>query len=174
MACIIPATLIILIYLPIFLFAIISKQFRQKFMKVHSSNKKQYTLEALVGVLYFLIITASLYTKISTDQAQIATGVSVYLVSITITYAGYLAFQNTKPNQLTTKWPYSFSRNPTYFFGLMSIFGIAILTTSTTILLLTIIQFMLTHQIILTEEKYLAKKHKTKYKTYTKKVRRYF
>jgi protein-S-isoprenylcysteine O-methyltransferase Ste14 len=170
----IPPILIILIYLPIILFAIISKQFKQKFMKVHSTNKKEYTIEATVGTIYFLIIITSLYTTIPTNQIQIATGISIYLVSLIITYTGYLAFQNTKPNQLTQKWPYSFSRNPTYFFGLTAILGIAILTMSTILLLLVIIQFILTHQIILTEEKDLAKKYKTQYKTYMKKVGRYF
>ena len=169
-----PPILIILTYFPILIFAITSKQFKQKFMQVHSANKKQYITETIAGTIYFLIIVASLYTTISTNQIQTTTGISIYLISLTITYAGYITFKNTKPNQLTQKWPYSFSRNPTYFFGLTSISGIAILTASTTISLLLIIQFILTHQIILTEEKYLTKKHKIKYKEYTKKVGRYF
>ena len=173
MVCLIPATLIILIYLPIFILATTSKQFKQKFMKVHSKDKKQYIIETLAGVIYFLIIISSLYTKTSTNQIQIAIGISIYIVSLTITYLGYISFKKTNKNKLTTKWPYSFSRNPTYFFGLTSILGIAILTTSTIIILLLIIQFILTHQIILSEERYLTKTHKTKYNTYTKKVGRY-
>jgi len=174
MVCLIPTALIILIYLPIFIFATISKQFRQKFMRVHSKSKKQYIIETLVGSIYFLIIIASFYTTTSTNQIQIAVGTSIYLVSLAVTYSGYLSFKNTNQNKLITKWPYSFSRNPTYFFGLTSILGVAIITTSTIIILLLIIQFILTHQIILTEEKYLTKKYKNKYKEYAKKVERYF
>lgn len=168
-----PTALIILIYLPIFIFAIFSKKFKQNFMKVHSETKKQYFIEIFIGIIYFLIIITSLYTTTSTNNLNLISGLVIYIISITITYIGYITFNRTPKNKLTINFPYNFSRNPTYFFGFTAILGVTILTTSITLLILLLIQFILTHRIILTEEEYLAKKYKKEYKTYTKKVRRY-
>lgn len=165
--------LIILIYLPIFVLAIISKPFRNKFMKVHSKTIKQSSIEILVGVIYFLIIILSIFTTISNNKAHLIIGSLIYIIGLTITYTGYIAFIQTPKNKLTTTFPYNISRNPTYFFGLIAILGIAILTISTTLLALLIVQFILTNQIIKIEEKFCKKKYKKEYINYVKKVRRY-
>ncbi len=167
-------TLIVLIYLPIFLFATLSNQFKQKFMKVHSKDFKQYAIESLAGIIYFVIIIVSAYTTISTNNTNIILGLLIYITSIEMTYIGYLSFIKTHKNKLTKNFPYNISRNPTYFFGLTAILGIAILTMSNTLIVLLLIQFALTHKIILNEEKYLEKKYKKEYGNYKKKVRRYF
>lgn len=169
-----PAALIILIYLPILLFAISSKQFKQKFMKVHSITKKQYLTETSVGLIYFFLIAASLFTTITTNTTILSLGLTIYTISLMLTYAGYITFNRTPKNKLITKFPYNISRNPTYFFGLTAVLGITIITMSTHLILLLLIQFILTHKIVLTEEEYLAKKYKKQYANYAKKVRRYF
>jgi len=85
---------------------------------------------------------------------------------------GYHTFFTSE--KIIQKFPYNFSRNPTYFFGLVAILGITIATKSLVLLILLAAQFWLTHKVILQEEEFLTKRYKNQFKKYAKKVSRYF
>tara|TARA_Y100000310_G_scaffold263392_1_gene273585 strand:+ start:1131 stop:1673 length:543 start_codon:yes stop_codon:yes gene_type:complete len=165
-----PGLLIFLIFLPVILLSI-DRNFRKRFFKVHTT-KSQILLDALIGAMYFIIIFYAATLEISKSFTIFFLGAVVYKIGIGITFWGYDVFFKNKPN-IIKKGPYKFSRNPTYFFTFIAILGIAIITTSKILLLLVFIQFALTHQIILQEEKYLLKNFKKQYKDYSDQVPRY-
>jgi len=164
-----PGLLIFLIYLPIILLAV-DKKFRKKFFKVNSLGK-DVLLDAVVGVIYFIIIIYAA-TLIFDKLIPFVIGIIIYKAGLAITFFGYHTFFTSKPG-IIKKFPYNFSRNSTYFFSFIAILGIAIATTSIVLFLLLAIQFILTHKIILKEEEYLEKEFGKAYKDYSKTVRRY-
>lgn len=162
--------LILLVYLPIFILSL-KKDFKKRFSEINSMKKKDLFLEVIAGIFYFILIYLSLISPIKKIIISIIIGSTIYITSLIFTYLGYFTFYKNKG--LITNNIFKYSRNPTYFFGFTSILGIIILTQNIIMLFPLIILFLITHKIILNEEKYLEKKYKTEYLKYKNKTRRY-
>ena len=163
--------LVLLVYLPILLLAITSKYFRNKFCKNHSVKLNHKAVEILIGILYFSMIIIALYFSFSTKDFLMIFGSIIYLTSLFIVYLGYYSY--FKHKELITKFPFNFSRNPTYFYGYLSVIGVAIMIESILLILIVVFQMILVHQTILIEEKYMQKKYGKRYSKYKKRVGRY-
>lgn len=161
--------LTLLIYLPILIF-IFKKDFRENFSRIVSKKTGDLIGEFVVGVLYFLIIFLSFFEETHLGWTAFV-GVLFYLVGIIFTYYGYYLF--FKEEGLIRRGVFLLSRNPTYFFGFVAIFGIVLMTRSWVVGILLVINVLLTHRIILNEEGYLRKVYRKEYETYVRKVRRY-
>jgi len=169
----IAALLGFLVYFPIFLLSLISERFKGKFMMIHAHTKKDYALEAIVGINYFVIIASLLITSFTASNVVLIIGTAIYSFSFFITLSGYFAFYRTQKNAMVRKWPFSFSRNPTYFYGLVALLGLSIITSSLITTILVLMQFVFTHQIVIKEEKYCEERYKQEYTSYKQKVPRY-
>jgi protein-S-isoprenylcysteine O-methyltransferase Ste14 len=161
--------LALIIYLPIFLF-MLKKDFRKRFSKINSNKPTDFLIEITTGILYFLVILYAFMEPIKIGWTALV-GVLFYSVGLILTYRGYYIFYNEKG--LITTDVFAISRNPTYFFGFVAIFGIVMMTNSLIILGLHILLFFLTDKIIINEEKYLIRKYKEQYLRYRKKVRKW-
>ena len=159
----------ILIYIPMF-YLYFNKKSRDKFFKLNS--KGIFVLvEIFSGLLYAFIILFTLFLgKDSSFFLQII-GSIVYLISLILTYIGYFKFVDKQ--DLIERFPFNLSRNPTYFFSFIAIFGIVLFSGSVILFVLLALQFILTHIIILNEEKYLERQYDRKYQEYKQKVKRY-
>ncbi|MFA5484881.1 MAG: isoprenylcysteine carboxylmethyltransferase family protein [Candidatus Pacearchaeota archaeon] len=162
--------LALLIYLPILLLSI-KKDFRLRFSKINSIKKVDLILEAIAGILYFLIILINFIIVPSQSVLHLITGLIIYFVGLILTYLGYFKFYKSK--ELITTGIYRYSRNPTYFFGFISLIGIITMTQSFYQVPLLVFLILITHKIILNEEKFLEKKYKKEYLNYKSKIRRY-
>ena len=162
--------LVLLIYLPIFLLSF-KKEFQLRFSKINSLKKLDLILEGIAGILYFLIISINFITPPSKNILVLIIGLTIYFIGLILTYIGYFTFYKNKG--LITKGIYNYSRNPTYFFAFISLFGIIIMAKSIYQILLLIFLVLITHKIILNEEKYLENKYKNKYLRYKFKTKRY-
>lgn len=167
------ALLIICIYLPIIVYKFLSKDWQNRFMKVHAKTKQQHLNELIAGTLYASIIVFATFEPFTTNQTLFLVGTCVYFIGLIITYSGYYTFFNAPKNKVIKQWPFSISRNPTYFFGFIAIVGVALITKNNLLILLVLAQFMVTHNIILLEEAYCIQTYKKEYERYCKKVRRY-
>mgnify|MGYP006222537137 CR=1 FL=1 len=167
------ALLALLIYVPILFLRIISTRFTSFFMHVHAQKKKDYAVEYLLGVNYFIMMLLFLITNIAASGTLLYTTIMLYILSLLITFSGYYTFYKAQPKTLITKWPFNISRNPTYFFGLVALSSLALLTASPIHAILILLQFILTHHVILAEEAYCSEKYGKEYAAYTKRVRRY-
>jgi protein-S-isoprenylcysteine O-methyltransferase Ste14 len=164
--------LVLIIYFPIFILGFFYKDFRLKFMRVHSKNFFQILIEVLVGLNYFLIMYFAFFSEFSSDLFVLSIGGFFYLIFVFLTFFGYYSFLKTKRDSFTKRFPYNISRNPTYFFGLLGVFSVSFMVLSLSLLVMVLIQFVLTHMIILNEEIYCAKRYDD-YLEYKKRVRRY-
>ncbi|MFA5061379.1 MAG: methyltransferase [Candidatus Pacearchaeota archaeon] len=161
--------LTLLIYLPILIF-IVRKDFRGRFSNVVSKKISDILREVFIGILYFLIIFFSFFEEIHLGFLAFV-GILFYSLGIVFTYYGYYLF--FKEKGLIKKKVFSISRNPTYFFGYVAVFGVILVTRSLLILVLHILLIFLTDKTIKNEEKYLMRVYKKEYREYAKKVRRY-
>lgn len=161
--------LTLLIYLPILIF-IAKKDFRENFSRIVSRRIGDLIREGFIGILYFLIIFFSFFEEINFGFLAFVGGL-LYLIGISFTYYGYYLF--FRGGGLIKDKVFSISRNPTYFFGYIAVFGIILMTESLLVLVFHVLLIFLTDKIIKNEEDYLLKVYKKEYKKYAKKVRRY-
>lgn len=162
--------LVLLIYLPIFLLSF-KKDFKSRFSKINSIKKIDLVLEAIAGVLYFLIILINFLIPFSQEFTNLIIGLIIYFIGLVLTYLGYITFYKNKG--LITKGIYQYSRNPTYFFGFISLIGIIIITQNFYQIILLILLILITHKIILNEEKFLEEQYKKEFLEYKNKTKRY-
>ncbi len=163
--------LVFFIFIPIF-FLSINKSFKSKFSEVNSVGF-DLIYEFLIGLIYFLIIFIASFLNFTNNLFLLSLGILIYIIGVSFTYVGYYNFFKSKKS-LIDYGLYKFSRNPTYLFTFLSILGIVIVSDSLELFLLLVIQIVLTHKIVLNEEKFLEKKFGKRYLLYKKEVRRYF
>jgi len=161
--------LVLLVYFPIILF-IFDKKFRKKFNREHAESKLLIFVEILNGALYFLMIYLAFNVNLKIDYLFYL-GVFIYFPSLFLVYRGYSLY--FEEQGLIKKLPFNISRNPTYFFGLLAVFGVSLMNNSFILGGVVIIQFFLVHLVILREEEYLEKEYGKEYLDYKKRVRRY-
>jgi len=169
-----PASLIILVYLPQLILMFSNKKFSQNFNNTIVNSKKDYNIEIIAAISLSTILILAYFSNASQNSFHLKLGTSLYLIGLIGTYIGYFNFLKSKPDKLVTNGIFSFSRNPTYLFASIAILGISTLTNSFILLLLTLIHFYSTNQIVKKEEKFLAKKFKNKFENYKKQTPRYF
>lgn len=78
-----------------------------------------------------------------------------------------------RPDQLILRGPYAFSRNPMYIASTLVYVGIALGANAAWPLLLLPVVLLLTHVVILREERWLQRQFGTAYQRYKSSVRRY-
>ncbi len=162
--------LVAIIYLPIFIFWI-NSDFRKRFSEVTSFGHDQW-IEVIIGLLYGVIIINGFMLNLVSSLFGIISGALIYLFGLSMTLRGYWDFCFN--DGLITTGVFARSRNPTYVFGFVAIFGVVLMTRALGLLIAVCILLLLTHKIILNEEKALGKKYGKKYEQYKKKVARYF
>lgn len=165
--------LILLLFLPIFVLGVFSGGFRKRFMPSHSHTKTQFLIEVLAGFFYFLVILSIFFTAPKENIFLNSASLLIYFAAFFLTYLGYYRFLSSKENCLIISFPYSISRNPTYFFTNLAILAIVIQTMSVISFFLLLIGFLLMHIIILREEEYCKKEFRSGFLEYSRKVRRY-
>jgi protein-S-isoprenylcysteine O-methyltransferase Ste14 len=78
-----------------------------------------------------------------------------------------------RPNQLVRSGPYGFSRNPMYIASTLVYVGIAFVATAAWPLLLLPVVLLVTHVVVVREERSLERRFGTAYRSYRTSVRRY-
>jgi protein-S-isoprenylcysteine O-methyltransferase Ste14 len=169
----IAALLAFLIYFPIVFLWVISRKFKGTFMKVHAQNKKDHAMEIIAGITYGIIIVLFLVTNFVSSKIMLYLGFCIYSIALIITFFGYHTFFKAPQKTLIVKWPFTISRNPTYFFGLIALLCLALVTNSVIHYILIFLQFLITHYIIQNEEIFCEQKYGKEYAAYKRKVRRY-
>jgi len=78
-----------------------------------------------------------------------------------------------RPNRLVRGGPYAFSRNPMYLASTLVYVGIALVANAAWLLLLLPVVLLVTHVVVVGEERSLERRFGTAYRSYKTSVRRY-
>jgi protein-S-isoprenylcysteine O-methyltransferase Ste14 len=79
-----------------------------------------------------------------------------------------------RPDQLVRRGPYTFSRNPMYVAWTVVYVGVALVANAAWPLLILPVVLLVTHIVVVREERSLERRFSTAYRSYQTSVRRYF
>jgi protein-S-isoprenylcysteine O-methyltransferase Ste14 len=101
-------------------------------------------------------------------------GLIVYVCGCIPYIISTINFASTPLNEPIVKGVYTISRNPMYFFSALILLGTGIAGASWLMIVLVILFFVVNHSTVLAEERFCSDKYGESYRTYMKKVPRYF
>ena len=126
---------------------------------------------SLLAVIYFILI---IFTPLKIGANVFIIGTLVYVLGLAGFIIALFNFKNTQLDQPITRGLYRISRHPQQLMFFISFFGICIATGSWLVLFIQIISSLFLHSRILAEEKTCLEQYGESYRTYMKRVPRYF
>lgn len=137
-----------------------------------SPNEKKFVWSGTV--ILFTMIIYSIWTPLNLGTNWFLIGSIIFLLSYISLVISYLNYMNSAANKSRVVGFYNISRNPIYFFTSITLLGISIASASWVMLILVIIHFIISHFVILAEERHFLKVYGKPYSKYIERVRRYF
>ena len=136
-----------------------------------SDNEKN--LLNIYSFLFFAIIAYSIFLPIKLGTVWFYVGLITYVVGVIIETIAMLDFFTTAVDKPVTKGVYHFSRNPMYF-GIFLIFvGTGIACVSCVFLLFTAVFMILSHIVVVSEERFCIQKYGNAYREYLNRIPRW-
>ena len=136
-----------------------------------SDNEKN--LLNIYSFLFFAIIAYSIFLPLKLGTVWFYVGLITYVVGVIIETIAMMNFFTTAVDKPVTKGVYRFSRNPMYF-GIFLIFlGTSIACVSWVFLLLTAVFIILSHIVVVSEERFCLQKYGNEYREYLNRIPRW-
>jgi len=138
-----------------------------------SLNPTEKRISNVVTFLFFALIAYSIFLPLKLGTVWFFAGVLTYLLGAGIWTKALLDFLTTTVEKPVTKGIYGFSRNPMYL-GMFSIFGgTGIACVSWAFLLLTAVFIILSHILVVAEERTCLSKYGDAYQEYMNRTPRW-
>lgn len=164
---------VLLIMLSSWIVLCTDKKARRRLSDTSWCNSKEKRLVWSGTFVLFAILIFSIFVPLKLNSNWFYTGIVIFLIGYICLVISYLNYVQTSGNKSKTKGFYNISRNPIYFFTSISLLGISIASASLPMLILVIIHFIISHYVILAEERHFLKIYKNTYKKYMDRVPRY-
>jgi protein-S-isoprenylcysteine O-methyltransferase Ste14 len=136
-----------------------------------SGNEK--ILLNIYSVLFFAIVAYSVFLPLELGTVWFYVGLIIYVVGVIIETVAMLNFFTTTVDKPVNKGIYRFSRNPMYFGMFLIFLGTSIACVSPIFLLLTATFIILSHIVVVYEERYCTKKYGDSYQIYLNRIPRW-
>ncbi len=152
---------------------LIDKRVLKKLGADRSLSDNEKTLLNIYSVLFFAIVAYSVFLPLELGTVWFYAGLAIYLLGVIIETIAMLNFFTTAVDKPVNKGIYRFSRNPMYF-GIFLIFlGTSIACASPIFLLLTTIFMILSHIVVVYEERFCIQKYGNSYREYLNRIPRW-
>jgi len=136
-----------------------------------SDNEKK--LLDIYSLLFFAIVAYSVFVPLELDTVWFYVGFLIYLLGVIIETIAMINFFTTAADKPVNKGIYHFSRNPMYF-GIFVIFlGTSIACVSLIFLVLTAIFTILSHVVVVYEERFCTQRYGDAYQEYLNRIPRW-
>ncbi len=153
----------------------INKEAMKKFRTV--PNVPRTKAEKVSDKLYLPLTLASMvysvFLPIKLDTFWFYWGLAIWVLSLVIGVIVFVSFGTTPLGELVTKGIYRVSRNPACLSGFLANIGIGIACASWVFLLYAVLEIILMHISIGTEERFLLEKYGGKYREYVNRTPRW-
>jgi protein-S-isoprenylcysteine O-methyltransferase Ste14 len=136
-----------------------------------SGNEK--ILLNIYSVLFFAMVAYSVFLPLELGTVWFYVGLIIYVVGVIVETVAMLDFFTTAVDEPVNKGIYRFSRNPMYFGMFLIFLGTGIACVSLFFLLLTAIFMILSHLVVVYEERYCTKKYGDSYQVYLNRIPRW-
>jgi len=153
----------------------IGKEAMKKFRAVSNVTKTQ--TETISDKLYLPLTLASMvysvFLPIKLDTLWFYWGLAIWILSLCIGVIVFVSFGTAPLGEVVTKGIYRVSRNPACLSGFFADIGIGIACASWVFLLYAVVEIILMHISIRTEERFLLEKYGDAYREYIKRTPRW-
>jgi len=136
-------------------------------------NETEKKISNIYSFLFFALIAYGIFLPLKLGTVWFYAGFLIYLLGVIIETIAMIDFFTTAVDKPVTKGVYCFSRNPMYF-GMFLIFvGTSIACVSWVFLLLTAVFIILSHIVVVSEERFCLQKYGNAYREYMNKIPRW-
>ena len=136
-------------------------------------NETEKRISNLLSFLFFALIAYSIFLPLKLGTVWFYVGFLIYLLGVIISTLAMLNFVTTPVDKPVTKRIYRISRNPMYL-GMFLIFGgTGIACVSWFFLLLTAVFIILSHIVVVSEERFCLQKYGNAYREYMNRTPRW-
>jgi len=163
-------TLAIFAFLPM----ILHKKAWKRLIDSSWCGSKEKELGGILSVLNYGIIVYAIFVPLQMGTIWFYAGSVIFVLSITLMTVAFSNYASTSSDEPVTKGLYKISRNPIYVSLILAITGIGIAAASWIIILLVMVYVIITHQLVLAEERHCLETYGEPYHEFKKKVPRYF
>ena len=129
-----------------------------------SNNEKK--LLNIYSLLFLAIVAYSIFLPLRLGTVWFYAGFSIYLLGVIVETMAMMNFFTTPVDKPVNKGIYRLSRNPMYFGMFLIFLGTSIACASMIFLLLTIIFMILSHIVVVYEERFCTQKYGDSYQEY--------
>ena len=136
-------------------------------------SETERKISNIITLLFFVLIAYSIFLPLKLGTVWLFAGFLIYLLGAGIWTTALLDFLTTAVDKPVTKGIYRFSRNPMYF-GIFLIFvGTGIACVSCVFLLFTAVFMILSHIVVVSEERFCLQKYGNAYREYLNRIPRW-
>jgi protein-S-isoprenylcysteine O-methyltransferase Ste14 len=136
-----------------------------------SDNEKK--LLNIYSLLFFAIVVYSVFVPLELGTVWFYVGFLIYLLGVIIETVALMNFFTTAVDKPVNKGIYRFSRNPMYFGMFLIFLGTSIACVSLIFLILTAIFTILSHVVVVYEERFCTQKYGNAYRDYLNRIPRW-
>jgi protein-S-isoprenylcysteine O-methyltransferase Ste14 len=136
-----------------------------------SGNEK--ILLNIYSVLFFAIVAYSVFLPLELGTVWFYVGLIIYVAGVIIETVAMMNFFTTAVDEPVNKGIYRFSRNPMYFGMFLIFLGTSIACVSLILLMLTTIFMILSHLVVVYEERFCTQKYGNSYQEYQNRIPRW-
>ena len=141
------------------------------FPPLHGIEKAAFWIYQISNTFMFFYL---LFLRVIVNEPIFLIGLIIYFLGLCLYTASTINFAKPNKSIINQNGLYQFSRNPMYVAYFIVFSGLVILTESSVLIIALFIFQISSHWIILSEERWCIEKFGNEYRTYMKKVRRYF
>jgi len=138
-----------------------------------SFNETQKKVSNIYSFLFFALIAYSFFLPLKLGTVWFYAGFIIYLLGVIIETLAMLDFFTTAVDKPVNKGVYRFSRNPMYFGVFLIFVGTGIACVSCVFLLLTAVFLILSHIVVVAEERFCIQKYGDPYREYLNRIPRW-
>ena len=136
-------------------------------------NKTEEKLAKIMFLVFVIPIVYSFFLPIELSTVWFYAGLLIYLLGVVIGTIAVYDFFTTALDKLVTKGVYRISRNPMYLGMFLIYIGTGIACVSLLFLLLTMMFVILSHILVITEERFCLKTYGKDYRNYLNRTPRW-
>ena len=152
---------------------LIDKEVLKKLGADRSLSANEKKLLNIYSLLFFAMVAYSVFLPLELGTVWFYAGFIIYLLGVIIETMAMLNFFTTAVDKPVNKGIYRFSRNPMYF-GIFLIFlGTGIACVSLIFLMLTAIFMIISHVVVVYEERFCIQKYGDSYQEYLNRIPRW-
>jgi protein-S-isoprenylcysteine O-methyltransferase Ste14 len=127
----------------------------------------------LYSLLFFAMVAYSVFLPLRLGTVWFYAGLAIYLLGVIVETVAMMNFFTTAVDKPVNKGIYRFSRNPMYFGMFLIFLGTGIACVSLIFLMLTAIFMILSHIVVVYEERFCLQKYGDSYKVYLSRIPRW-